>query len=155
MVYIVFSKQASQKERKEAMLTVQKIKSAAWERQGLVEYDDQPEDLCVWVATIDDVSIVIDAIMGWDGYTHLVKLTDVDGGRLYYLVPTVYFVGDGDMVLAAAGSLEAAQAWAKDYNMARDEGSGEAVVYWWAGHELVDMPAELYVLETYGLVDKN
>ena len=64
MVYIVFSKQASQKERKEAMLTVQKIKSAAWERQGLVEYDDQPEDLCVWVATIDDVSIVIDAIMG-------------------------------------------------------------------------------------------
>ena len=71
------------------MRTVQKIKTALFEQQGLIEYDGEPEDLEEWLDAVWDKppGATLDLITEWEGYTKILRLVDVDGSYIYYLVP--------------------------------------------------------------------
>jgi hypothetical protein len=64
--------------------TVQKIQTTAYERQGLIEYEGTPEDLAEWLEAVGGQAVVVaSGLLGWGDYKHVVRLADVDGGRLY------------------------------------------------------------------------
>lgn len=70
------------------MATVQKIRTGAYTRQGIIEFDGPPEDLGKWLEAGGGVATkVVDGLLGWGEYKQVVRLLDVDGSCLYYLVP--------------------------------------------------------------------
>lgn len=135
------------------MFTVQKIRTAPFVQLGLIEYDGPPEDLGEWLEALDDEPYIAETgLIGWGNYGRVVWLYDVDGSRICYLVPDIYFVGDGDDVLYAAPNEVEAQRYADAYNAHRDTGCVEAGVYAVSADELLDMPGELYKMRELGLL---
>lgn len=135
------------------MFTVQKIGTTLYERQRLIEYDGPPEALGDWLEAMDDEPAIVETgLRGLGCYTRLVCLLDVDDTPIYYLVPDVYFVGDGDEALFAGYNLKEAQAFAVRYNASREENCNEACVYAISADELPDMPGGRYIMQELGLL---
>jgi len=71
---------------------VQMIDARHYEGQGLVQYAGDSEGVEAWLDSLCDydTTLMSDNVMGWDQYTHVVKLASIvypEDPPLYYLVP--------------------------------------------------------------------